>query len=455
MRNNQSTTEQKEIARGVGRFPKNTKQLSETLPEIGGGGQAPDIYSMPLVNDMSWPDMSKTTMKPQNTVRNVAHLLNHYGVTVRMDVIKKDLRIRFPGKIGISEDLTDTSMSDIVSLMDMNNMKDKNPMQHLINIGTQNPVNPVMDFITSKPWDGKSRIADLIDTISVRPGFDRGLIGMLMTRWLISAVAAAAMPSGFWSKGVLVFQGPQSAGKTEWVRRLLPKELSQSLIKISAVIDLKTKDSIIEGISYWLCEIGELDATIGKANNAKLKGFISRPIDEFRKPYAKTAEKYQRRTVFFASVNPDEFMTDETGSVRYWTIPVIRINYEHDIDMQQLWAEVYGLYKDGERWWLTREEEAKLEISNQSYQQIDPIEELITSRYGEAIGNRETEPKTATDVLYKIGYDRLTKAQRNVAAKVLRKLFGEPKRTEKGRFFNVPVIQDNGYQRHQDESMPF
>lgn len=121
--------------------------------------------------------------------------------------------------------------------------------------------------------------------------------------------------------------------------------------------------------------------------------------------------------------------------------------------MQQLWAEVFEWYRDGAEWWLDRDEEALLEAVNDNHQQSDPIEELIIKRYSEAVGNRETEPMTATDVLLKINYERPTKAQLNIAARALRKLLGEPRRTKRGRFFNVPVTRDD--RQHNDENLPF
>ncbi|MCY1554466.1 hypothetical protein D9M68_910400 [compost metagenome] len=46
---------------------------------------------------------------------------------------------------------------------------------------------------------------------------------------------------------------------------------------------------------------------------------------------------------------------------------------------------------------------------------------------------------TATDVLLEMGFDRPTQRQKNDAGQTLRKLFGAPKRTKSGLFFDVPV----------------
>jgi len=197
-------------------------------------------------------------------------------------------------------------------------------------------------------------------------------------------------------------------------------------------------------VSHWLVELGELDGTLRKADIARLKGFISQDKDQFRRPYGRAEGKYQRRTIFFASVNPEQFLADDTGNVRWWTIPVSGINYQHGIDVQQLWAEVFELYQAGEAWWLTNEEETRLNASNAAYEQTDPVGELIQSTYGSASNNAVKRSMTATEVLLEIGFDKPTKAQMNEASKALRKLFGEPKRTKTARMFDVPVTA----QRH-------
>lgn len=379
-------------------------------------------------------------MRPQETEPNLEHMLNHYGIKVRSDVIKKELLITLPGKSGKPSDESRGSINNIVSLCNKNGLPKKEVQEFLIEIGDRNPINPVMDFIESKPWDGVSRFKDLLDTIQTKPGYSRDLLSMLLKRWMISAVAAAAMPSGFKSKGVLVFQGPQDAGKTTWFQNLLPKELIEKLMKDGLTLDPQNKDSVMVVNKFWIVEFGELDATTRKADIAAIKSFIGQPTDHFRPPYGRIVKEFQRRTVFCASVNPEEFLVDDTGNVRWWTIPVIGLNYDHGIDMQQMWAEALVWYRNGDKWWLSKEEKALLEAANEKHRQCDPIEERILSLYGEAVGNRKTEPKTATDVLLKIGYDRPTKPQKNVAANALRKYVGEPKRTKHGLFFNVPLI---------------
>lgn len=412
-------------------------QGNQPAPEpVNDNGQIQTLDQMPTVHPYSWPHMSDKN-QPLNTIPNLAHLLAHYRFTVRYDVIRKDIVIRFPGQTASQDNQRETALNEILSLCALNRMPKSEAAAYLLNLADANLLNPVMDWITSKPWDGRSRFADLLATVETRADFSRELFALMLRRWLVSAVAAAAKPTGFWSKGVLVFQGEQSLGKTAWFRALLPDTM-RDLLKVDAHIDPDSKDSIISAVSHWLVELGELDGTMRKADIARLKGFISQDVDQFRRPYARTEAKYQRRTVFFASVNPEQFLADDTGNVRWWTVPVSKIDHEHSIDVQQLWAEAFSWFSAGERWWLDRDEEAQLNESNRNYEKANPIEELLLSKYD--LNKPRLRRLTATEILIELGYERPTRVMLNEAGTCITKVFGECKKSNGRKVFDVPTL---------------
>jgi predicted P-loop ATPase len=49
----------------------------------------------------------------------------------------------------------------------------------------------------------------------------------------------------------------------------------------------------------------------------------------------------------------------------------------HDLDMQQVFAEVYYFYLQGQIWWLDKEEEKLVDESNRQFMLVQPIEEQI------------------------------------------------------------------------------
>ena len=408
-----------------------------------------DIHDMAPVLMTTWPNIGSNG-QPLNTRPNVERLLDNYSISAKYNEISKDVEVLVPGVSGGSDARDNCAVSEILSLAALNRLPMSNIESHIKTIAVRNTYNPVRDFINQREWDGRSRFADLLNTISTPDDYSRDLLAMLVRRWLLSAVAAAYLEAGFWSKGVLVFQGEQSLGKTAWFKALLPPD-NRNLVKVGATIDPGNKDSVASAISHWLVELGELDATFRKADIAKLKAFISQDRDDLRRPYDRLESKYQRRTVFFASVNPKHFLADDTGNVRWWTIPVTAVNYEHGIDTQQLWAEVLSWFEAGERWWLDRDEEAMLEVVNEQHGQTDPIEEMILARFDWNSDRLAAYIEmTATDVLLSIGQDRPTKSQATQCGNILRKLTGrDARRTSKGRFYLVPPKvfgqQDHSY----------
>ena len=410
---------------------------------------AKDIHDMTPVLMTTWPNIGSNG-QPLNTRPNVERLLDNYSISAKYNEISKDVEVLVPGVSGGSDARDNCAVSEILSLAALNRLPMSNIEGHIKTIAVRNTYNPVRDFINQREWDGRSRFADLLNTISTPDDYSRDLLAMLVRRWLLSAVAAAYLEAGFWSKGVLVFQGEQSLGKTAWFKALLPPD-NRNLVKVGATIDPSNKDSVASAISHWLVELGELDATFRKADIAKLKAFISQDRDDLRRPYDRLESKYQRRTVFFASVNPKHFLADDTGNVRWWTIPVTAVNYEHGIDTQQLWAEVLSWFEAGERWWLDRDEEAMLEVVNEQHGQTDPIEEMILARFDWNSDRLAAYIEmTATDVLLSIGQDRPTKSQATQCGNILRKLTGrDARRTSKGRFYLMPPKvfgqQDHSY----------
>lgn len=402
-----------------------------------------------VVNLKSFPHVKeKGTLL--DTMENLEALLNHYDIQPRYNVIRKNVDMSIPGQSFSSDNRANSELATVRSLCARNEMPTASLMPYIKTISDRDRYNPVAEFIDSKPWDGVSRLQNLYDTLETPKDFDRNMMRLLVRKWLLSAVAAALQDENlpeaekFWTKGVLILQGEQSKGKTRWVRSLLPND-KQDLIKDGATLDPSNKDSVSGVIKYWIVELGELDATFKKSDIEKLKGFITQRVDSFRRPYDTIESDYARRTVFFGSVNPERFLVDETGNLRWWTIPIVNVDADHGIDMQQLWAEVAVLYRNGEKWWLIPEEDAKLNAINKHHEQLDPIEELIQRKFDWTADDRN-QKLSATEVMQFIGYMTPTKSQVTNCGRILTKLGATQKRTTGGkRLYDLPPDSAGGF----------
>jgi predicted P-loop ATPase len=147
---------------------------------------------------------------------------------------------------------------------------------------------------------------------------------------------------------VLVFQGVQGAAKTrffEWIAMI------SCLFGEAVCLDPRNKDSVIQSTNVWLCELGEIDATMKKDIPA-LKGFLTTAVDKYRPPYGRNELSFVRRTSFVGTVNDPEYLVDQTGNRRFATIPLkptVRLDVTtqiHTFDARQLWAQVQQIVND-------------------------------------------------------------------------------------------------------------
>lgn len=405
------------------------------------------IYSFPHTNDKNTALL--------DTRENLQFLLESYGIECRYNKISKDNEITIPGRRFTRDNRSNSNLAEIRSLAARNKMPFGSIDKYITSIADQNAYNPVKDWILSREWDGHDRIQAMLDTIVATDGYCEHLKGTLIVKWLLACVAAVMTPDDkpFYSKSVLVLQGDQDAGKTSWMRKLVSPEMAD-YVKDGIHLDPSNKDTVFTAVSHWIAELGELDATFRKADIARLKAFITQSEDRLRRPYEARDSLLPRRTLFFASVNDKNFLVDDTGNSRWWTISVKRINYQHTIDMQQLWAQIYTtLFLKGVQHWLTRDEELLLSANNKEYEQIDPIEERILTKYAFNVGYNSDGSKAytyegqeeilATDILIRIGYDRPDQRQRTKIGKILKSIGVQQKRTNRGSVYLMPSEREN------------
>ena len=373
------------------------------------------------------------------TIPNVDHLLKGHGIEAHYDVIGKEVVIRIPGVSGTSDNYSNVMIEYITSLATLNGIASGQVPGYVSVIADRNPINPVANWITSRPWDGVNRMPEVYGTLVLRDDFPVKLKEILIYRWLLSAVAAALMPTGFRTRGVLVLQGRQLLGKTSWFLALIPDSLLRdSVILTGHHLDPANKDSMTTAIKHWLVEMGELDSSFRK-DIARLKGYLTSDKDKVRRPYARTNSEYQRRTVFCASVNEETFLVDPTGNSRFWTLPAVEINYEHGIDMQQVFAQLAVDLDQSAQWWLTPEEDAELEVQNDAHRAVSSLEELILPALDFDMSKELWRYKSATDVLRFIGIDRPTNPQCRECGRVLRDRYGAPKKIQGIMKWKVPL----------------
>lgn len=374
------------------------------------------------------------------TIPNIKHMLESYGIVVRYDVIRKRMDIQIPGLSASPENYLDVAMNQIFSLAALNDLGSGNLAPFVSAIADRNRFNPVATHIASKTWDGIDRLTKLYATLTVANDFPSHLRDVLIYRWLLSGVAAAFMPSGFRCRGVLTLQGPQSIGKTSWLRSLISDPvLREQVLKTDHHLDAGNKDSLISAISHFIVELGELDSTF-KKDVARLKGFITADTDKVRRPYARCDSEYPRRTIFCASVNSEQFLVDDSGNSRWWTIPVTHIRFLHEIDMQQVFAQLLvDFHKPDARWWLDDDEERQLTLLNKRHQAANVVRDLLESGMDHDLPRDQWTFMSSIEVLRRLGLKYPSNRQCKEATAILTELYGPRKKIRGKDGWMVPL----------------
>lgn len=393
--------------------------------------QLPAMARCPVIPRIdTFPDQPQSRFASlPTTPGNVQHLLSANGVQVVYNTIKKKVSVLIPDFPENSDNADNSRLTLVCGLCSACGMQISQVPAIVEFLGDANPFNPVACWIDSRPWDGQDRLAHLLATVVTREGFPESLKVICMRKWLLSAVAAALMAQGFRARGALVFQGPQGIGKTTWLMSLVPDiSLRDAVIKVDHHLDANSKDSVLGAITHWIVEVGELDSSF-KKDVARLKGFLTSNTDKVRRPYARTESEYGRRTVFFATVNDANFLVDHTGNTRWWTLPVLTIDYQHSIDMQQVFAQLAVDFRNGKEWWLTDEEEELLEKHNQDHRSTSVLRELLLNVIDLDEPVDVDCPNASTTKIFQIlDFKNPKNADAKELAGILREYFGEPKK---------------------------
>lgn len=389
---------------------------------------SPAIYPEAIVNERS-PEKTKVL----DTHVNLAWLLSHFNASIRFNLMTHKREISILNQYVFNEDAENDILGRIEYICIVNGMPVKNTDKWLSIIAGENPYHPIVECMKDNLWDGIPILDRFVSTIkSTRPVIDK----VLLKTWMTASVAAAHCDTGFTNHGVLVLQGDQGIGKTAWVKRLDP--INCGAVRDNYLLDPRNKDNVAQSNEYWILELGELDATFNKTDIARLKSFITSPSDCIRFPYARRNTTILRRSSYIATVNESNFLIDTTGNRRWWTISVDSIDYNHDFDMKQVWAEVYHNWINGALTYLPSDIQKMVNENNETYEKIDPLKEKILTHYDWE--NPYRNELTSTQVLEEMGYSRPTRAEATRVGTILCEInHAKPRRSHKGNVHLVPA----------------
>lgn len=291
--------------------------------------------------------------------------------------------------------------------------------------------NPFFEYFENlEPWDGKTDyIGQLSETVQT---FNQEHFKNTLKRFFVGTLDCLLEEDAV-NDVCLVFQSGQGLGKTRWMRSLLPKKF-QSEYLYEGNIDTKNKDHTMYLSQYWFIHLDELE-TLKSNDISAIKSYITRQRISVRKAYGRYKTNFIRRASFLGSVNDDKFLTDITGNRRWLVFKIKSINYEHSINVDGLWAQVYHLWKEGFVHWFNIDEIKVINQINEQFRSMSLEEEMLLQSYCfPDLDSKLGEFVTSADVLVKLTSDRPTLGNKLTARNMGRSLakYSKAKKVKNG-----------------------
>ena len=243
--------------------------------------------------------------------------------------------------------------------------------------------NPFLYYLKElPPWDGADYIMEMSVSVSVKTAAGKDnideqmLFAEYLTKWLVGMVAGWVDDSVV-NNVILVLIGEQGSYKTTWFNYLLPPELSNYFYtKTNA--QRMGRDDLLTLAQYGLVCCEELD-TMRPSELNQLKAAVTMPSIDERAAYAHFHEHRKHITSFCGTGNNAQFLADPTGNRRWLPFEVKSIESprEHPFDYTGIYSQAYALYRQGFRFWFSRDEILQLAIHNKQFETPRLEHELV------------------------------------------------------------------------------
>lgn len=232
---------------------------------------------------------------------------------------------------------------------------------------------PITNYIEeNRHRTSTGNIDKLVSSINTRTP----MAEIFIRKWCVSIIAAY---NGFAVRSLLALLGGQYSGKTEWFRRLLPKDLQKYYGE--SKLDAGKDDELLMCSKLILMN----DEMGGKSKHDEklLKELTSKSVFSLRAPYGRHNEDFKRLAILCGTSNEVDIMNDPTGNTRIFPIEVLSIDHElyNSIDKDELFMECVRMYEDGYNWRLTKEEIDQLQGLSKNYEGINYERECILEHF--------------------------------------------------------------------------
>lgn len=304
------------------------------------------------------------------------YLTSQYDI--RVNLISSQLEARKKGK-GDFQSINEGNL--LFELYEKGFTKPKEEFKVLMTSDKIPRFDPFSTYFESlDPWDPSQpdHIAQLASFVQTDDDY---FWKLMFPKHLIRTVAQA-LGSDHFNKQCLTLVGKQNDGKTRFLDFLVPPALINYYRKH---FDFGSKEGKISLTQNFLINLDELATFEKKELNSEFKSVLSESVIRYTPKFANYETSFRRRASFVATTNKTEFLTDETGNVRWVPFMVKSINHDNggeqgygqQVNIDRVWAQAYYLFKTGETGQLSKDDISQLEKLNKRFMVITTEAEII------------------------------------------------------------------------------
>lgn len=392
--------------------------LPENINDIADFFSLKTIADFRKLIDESAEDETAKENQHENTIFHIVEKYLSANYDLRFNTVKLDVEIS--GKrINNWKSLNENNLYVELQKKNMNVS-----MERLLSILKSDFVpqhNPFLHYFKNLPPYRESEPDHIKKLTSYIHAIEPELFEYHFKKWLVRAVKCALVPDYFNKQAFIIVQSEQNSGKSTFCRYLCPPALSEYIAE-----DISNdKDARILLCKNFLINLDEL-AVLSRQEINSLKSYFSKTQINERLPYERKNSIINRTCSFTGSTNMDEFLNDETGSVRWlcFRIHAINWNYSKEVDINRVWAQAYRLAGDKDfDPELSAEDIKNNEERNREFTILTKEKSLIHKYFLPADFYDDAEYMTATDIelflRQKVGDMRLNIVSIGKAAKSL------------------------------------
>lgn len=215
--------------------------------------------------------------------------------------------------------------------------------------------------------------------------------------WFLAMVAQwLNCDTTFGNSLVPMIIGRQGTHKSTFCKIILPPVLREYYIDDVKMDNAEQVERVLGRMA--LVNIDEYNAKTDR-EQAKIKRLLTEKEVQVRRMRSDQYVMTPRMASFIATTNETQPLNDPTGSRRYICCELSGvIDTATPVNYQQLYAQAIDELQNGAKYYLTKDEEKKLEEHNKAYQRIETAEMLLTYYFQPAERNKKNFVK-ATDVM--------------------------------------------------------